>query len=60
MITLEKLIRVPCSKPRVLPIYGSGQLHDEQQHCYELGYKEGVAALRKAQREALKNLKETV
>ena len=50
----EKLIRTHAPKPRELPIYGSGGLHEEQQHCYELGYREGIAALRKAQRAKLK------
>ena len=54
MISQEKLIRVRAAKPRELPQCGFGGLHDEQQYCYELGYREGIAALRKAQREALK------
>ena len=53
MISQEKLIRVRAAKPRELPQCGFGSLHDEQQYCYELGYREGIAALRKAQREAL-------
>lgn len=45
--------RVKVKPPKVLPKYGTGGLHDEQQFCYELGYKDGVAATRKAIREAL-------
>jgi len=52
VISQEKLIRVRAAKPRELPRYGTGSLHDEQQYCYELGYREGIAALRKAQRTA--------
>jgi hypothetical protein len=37
--------------PRTLPKRGSGALHGEQQFCFELGWKEGVAALRRAIRE---------
>ena len=36
------------TKPRQLPRVGSGALLDEQQYCYEKGWKEGVAAFRKA------------
>ena len=43
------LIRARVPRPRALPIRGSGALHSEQQYCYETGYREGVAALRKAQ-----------
>jgi hypothetical protein len=46
--------RVKVAKPRKLPTYGTGAFHTEQQFCFELGYKEGVAAARKAIREALK------
>ena len=53
MISQEKLIRVRAPKPRELPRCGTGTLHDDHQYCYELGYREGIAALRKAQREAL-------
>ena len=53
MISQEKLIRVRAPKPRELPQCGFGSLHDEQQYCYEMGYREGIAALRKAQRKAL-------
>ena len=34
--------------PRTLAKRGSGGLHGEQQYCFEMGYREGVAALRKA------------
>jgi len=45
--------RVKVSKPRELPRCGTGGLHDEQQCCFDLGYKEGVAAARRAIRSAL-------
>ena len=54
MISLDALTRIRAPKPRELPACGSGGLHGEQQYCYELGYREGIAALRRAQREKLK------
>jgi hypothetical protein len=44
-------VRVP--GPRELRLCGSGVLHSEQQSCYEMGYREGVAAARRAIRERL-------
>ncbi len=35
-------------KPRQLPRLGMGMLHREQQHCFEMGWKEGAAAVRAA------------
>ena len=35
-------------KPRQLPRLGMGMLHGEQQHCFEMGWKEGAAAVRAA------------
>ncbi len=35
-------------KPRQLPRLGMGMLHGEQQHCFEMGWKEGAAAARAA------------
>jgi hypothetical protein len=35
-------------KPRQLPRLGMGMLHGEQQHCFEMGWKEGAAAVRDA------------
>lgn len=54
---INKLIRTKVKKPRTLPKYGSGGLHEEQQSCYELGYREGAAALRKAMREKIRENK---
>lgn len=34
-------------KPRELARCGTGALHGEQQHCFEKGWKEGIAAFRK-------------
>jgi hypothetical protein len=50
MINISK---VKVKEPRTLPTYGSGELHNEQQFCYELGYREGITATRKAIREAI-------
>lgn len=52
-MTELQLIMVKAPKPRTLPSLGSGSLHDEQQYCYEKGWKEGIAAFRKAQRLAV-------
>ena len=38
--------RVRAKKPRELPSYGTGALWDEQQYCFEKGWKEGVASIR--------------
>lgn len=35
-------------KPRQLLRLGMGMLHREQQHCFEMGWKEGAAAVRAA------------
>ena len=48
------IVRVRAKKPRTLPPCGTGGLHDDQQYCYDLGYREGIAALRRAQRNAIK------
>jgi hypothetical protein len=48
---INSITRVKAAPCRKLPRHGTGTLHDEQQYCYEMGYREGVAALRKAQRE---------
>ena len=40
--------KVRAGKPRQLPRRGMGILHGEQQHCFEMGWKEGVAAVRAA------------
>jgi len=48
---LESILRQHAPKPRELPRYGSGGLHDEQQNCFEAGWKEGIAAFRKMLRE---------
>ncbi|MEN6622934.1 MAG: hypothetical protein ABFD50_15470 [Smithella sp.] len=56
-ISFEKLIRTKQPKPRELPICGMGQLHSEQQFCFEEGWKAGIKAFRKAQREHLAKYK---
>jgi hypothetical protein len=48
---------IKIKKPRELSKCGTGALLDEQQFCFEKGYKEGVAAARHAIREALKKEK---
>ena len=48
---LHRLVHLRVPKPRELPRRGSGALHNEQQYCYDKGYAEGVAALRRVQRE---------
>lgn len=35
-------------KPRALSVYGTGALYGEQQYCFECGWREGAAAVRKA------------
>jgi hypothetical protein len=44
--------KIKTATPRELPRCGSGGLHDEQQYCFEKGWKEGQAVLRKAIRQA--------
>ena len=34
--------------PRKLPQWGTGALWDEQQYCFEMGWREGAAAVRAA------------
>lgn len=45
---LEEAARKRAKPPRKLPRLGTGALWDEQQCCYELGYREGAAAVRAA------------
>jgi mannitol-1-phosphate/altronate dehydrogenase len=47
-LVLEEAAKKRAKPPRKLPKRGSGALLDEQQHCYELGYREGAAAVRAA------------
>lgn len=47
---IEKILRVIAPHPRQLRRCGTGGLLGEQQYCYEKGYREGIAFLRKAQR----------
>jgi hypothetical protein len=47
-LVLEEAAKKRAKPPRSLPKRGSGALLDEQQHCYELGYREGAAAVRAA------------
>ena len=51
---LEEAARKRVKPPRKLPKRGMGALWGEQQHCYELGYREGASAVRAAIR-ALKD-----
>jgi hypothetical protein len=53
---LEEAAKKRAKPPRRLPKRGTGALWDEQQHCYELGYREGTAAVRAA----IRALKETL
>lgn len=53
IIDMRSLTRVIAKRPRELPNYGSGGLHGEQQYCFEKGYREGIAALREAQRKRI-------
>jgi len=60
-VAIYRLVRIHVPRPRELPRRGSGTLHDEQQYCYDKGYAEGVAALRRAQREFIEaNAKDEV
>lgn len=34
-------------KPRQLPTCGTGALHSEQQYCFERGWREGAASVRR-------------
>ena len=45
---LESASRAHVPKPKRLKPVGTGALLDEQQHCYDKGYKDGVKALRAA------------
>jgi len=48
---IVKLLNIKSPKPQELPRRGTGSLHDEQQWCYDKGFREGVAAFRKALKE---------
>lgn len=52
---MTAIVNIISPKPRTLPMYGSGSLHDEQQFCYEKGWREGIAAFRKAQKQRIKD-----
>lgn len=45
---LNSLFKKHAPKPRELPQQGTGALFDEQQYCFNKGWKEGIAALRKS------------
>lgn len=45
---LDGASKTRAPKPRTLAQRGTGALHGEQQHCFEMGYREGAAAVRKA------------
>ena len=44
----EKCSRTRASKPRILPSVGAGMLWSEQTYCFDKGWHEGAAAVRKA------------
>ncbi len=46
----DDLLKKHAPKPRELPRCGTGGLYGEQQYCFEKGWKEGIAAFRKAMR----------
>jgi hypothetical protein len=50
------ITKVRAAHSRKLPRKGTGAFLNEQQYCYDLGYREGIAALRKAQREHIEEL----
>lgn len=52
-LILEGASKAHVPKPKKLKPVGTGALLDEQQYCYEKGYKDGVKALRAAIRERL-------
>jgi len=44
----EKCSRTRAGKPRILPSVGTGALWSEQTYCFDKGWHEGAAAVRKA------------
>lgn len=50
---IDQALAAGKGKPRELPSVGSGALWGEQQFCFEKGWKEGRALLRKSIRELL-------
>lgn len=50
---MRDITKINVPGPRQLKPVGTGALLSEQQFCYEKGYREGVAAARKAIREAI-------
>ena len=46
----DAVLKKHAPKARELTRCGTGGLHDEQQYCFEKGWKEGIAAFRKAMR----------
>lgn len=45
---LDGVGKTRAPKPRILAQRGTGSLRGEQQYCFEMGYREGAAAVRKA------------
>lgn len=45
---LDGAAKTRAPTPRTLGQRGTGALHGEQQYCFEMGYREGAAAVRKA------------
>jgi len=44
----EKCSKTRAGKPRTLPSVGTGALWSEQTYCFDKGWHEGAAAVRKA------------
>ena len=44
----ERCAKTKAGKPRTLPKIGLGAMHDEQNHCFAMGWREGAASVRKA------------
>jgi hypothetical protein len=47
-LVLEEASKKRIEKPRELPRVGAGALWDGYQFCYEKGYREGAAAVRRS------------
>lgn len=47
-LQIEGAAKTRAPKPRTLAQRGTGALHGEQQYCFEMGYREGALAVRKA------------
>lgn len=52
----DKILRARAGPPKQLPAIGTGAHLLEQQDCYDMGYRDGVAALRSAQKKKLEEM----